>query len=62
MIINSKCFLTLINALKTFKSPIDVMYTELDLNSYCCTPSLITQRDGFSDIQNLRMSYKHLIK
>jgi hypothetical protein len=62
--INGKSFNTIINKLKEFNNPLDVIYTELQrsLNVYCFYPLIATQRISYSDIENKVVNYSWLIK
>ncbi len=57
--------LSIIDAkLKTHIKEIDVLYAEIQkvANVYCFNKLLATQRDGFSDIENVDVSYKKIIE
>ena len=62
--INGKSFNTIINKLKEFNNPLDVIYTELQrsLNVYCFYPLIATQRISYSDIEGRVVNYDWLIK
>jgi hypothetical protein len=62
--INGKSFNTIINKLKEFNNPLDVIYTDLQrsLNVYCFYPLIATQRISYSDIENKVVNYSWLIK
>lgn len=62
MLINKKVFTKLIEELNKFTKQLDVIYTDMDIKLYTCIPSIVTQRDCFSDIQNKKVTYKHWIK
>lgn len=61
--INKKMFLILLEALKTFNGPIDVIYQKLqsNYNMYCFNPLIATQMIGFSDIENRSIDYSTII-
>jgi hypothetical protein len=62
--INGKSFNTIINKLKEFNNPLDVIYTDLQrsLNVYCFYPLIATQRISYSDIEGRVVNYDWLIK
>jgi hypothetical protein len=62
--INGKSFNTIINKLKEFNNPLDVIYTDLQrsLNVYCFYPLIATQRISYSDIEGRVVNYNWLIK
>ena len=62
--INGKSFNTIINKLKEFNNPLDVIYTDLQrsLNVYCFYPLIATQRISYSDIESRVVNYDWLIK
>jgi len=62
--INGKSFNTIINKLKEFNNPLDVIYTDLQrsLNVYCFYPLIATQRVSYSDIEGRVVNYDWLIK
>ena len=62
--INGKSFNTIINKLKEFNNPLDVIYTDLQrsLNVYCFYPLIATQRVSYSDIEGRVTDYNWLIK
>jgi hypothetical protein len=62
--INGKSFNTIINKLKEFNNPLDVIYTDLQrsLNGYCFYPLIATQRISYSDIEGRVVNYDWLIK
>lgn len=54
----------IIDALNKTIVPLDVEYTKIQkkLNCYAFNPSISTQREGYSDIENRKVNYKKLIK
>jgi len=56
-------FSIVLNALRTFKAPIDVIYQQLQSghNMYCFNPLIATQMVGFSDIENRNIDYSTII-
>ena len=62
MLVNRKCFKNLVDELSKFSAQLDVIYTNLRLKLYTCTPSIATQRVSFSDIQGYNADYTKYIK
>lgn len=62
IIVNRRIFHLLVHHLKGLELQLDVIYTNLKLNSYTFRPSLVTQRAGFSDIQGGFMDYTSHIR
>ncbi len=62
--IKNNMFDILINELQTFKSPIDVLYTNLQKkhNVYCTSECIAKQLNGYSDIENKIVDYSNMIK
>jgi hypothetical protein len=56
-------FSIVLEALKTFRAPIDVIYQQLQSshNVYCFNPLIATQMVGFSDIENRDVDYSTII-
>ena len=61
--INKNIFSIVLEALKTFRAPIDVIYQQLQSshNVYCFNPLIATQMVGFSDIENRDVDYSTII-
>jgi GR25 family glycosyltransferase involved in LPS biosynthesis len=61
--INKNMFLIILELLKTFGGPIDVLYQTLqsNYNVYCFNPLIATQMVGFSDIENMNVDYNTII-
>jgi hypothetical protein len=54
----------IIDALYKATAPIDIEYTKIqkNLNCYAFSPSISSQREGYSDIENKKVNYKKIIK
>lgn len=59
-IINQRMYQTLLKELKR-DMILDVIYTNIiqqSYNCYCIFPNIVTQVDGYSDIESIKVSYK----
>ena len=63
IMIHERIIEILINELKKFEYPVDIVYQKLQdkYNFYCFNPLVATQMIGFSDIQNTNVNYTRII-
>lgn len=59
--IKNTMFDSILNLIPNMETQVDTYYKQLQKisNSYCVTPNIALQREGFSDIQNNFVNYNH---